>query len=56
MILFSILAVLLLAIAITVAIYVGVGALAFVAVFSDVIICGLFIWMIVRFFIKRSKK
>lgn len=56
MILFTILAITLLSIVLLVATYVGVGALAFVVTFADVIVFGLLIWLIVRFFIKRAKK
>lgn len=37
-------------------VFVAVGGAAFIAVFADVIVCGVFIGLLIRFLIKRKKK
>lgn len=34
----------------------AVGGTAFLVLFSDVIVCGFLIWLIVKFILKKTKK
>ena len=55
MVLLTILALILLILAVTVILAVSLGGATFIAVFGDVIVCAVFIVLIIRFIIKRKK-
>ena len=55
MILLTILALILLILAVTVILAVSLGGATFIIVFGDVIVCAVFIVLIIRFIIKRKK-
>ena len=55
MITFIITLITLLSLAAFAAVLIFVGGTGFVIAFSDVIVCGLIIWLIIRFIIRRRK-
>ena len=55
MVLLTILALILLILAVTVILAVSLGGATFIIVFGDVIVCAVFIVLIIRFIIKRKK-
>ena len=55
MILLTILALILLILAVTVILAVSLGGATFIIVFGDVIVCAVFIVLIIRFIIKRKR-
>lgn len=55
MLTFTMLVITLVILAIAAVLFIGIGGAALVLVFGDVILCGVIIWMIVKFFIKRRK-
>ena len=55
MILLTILALILLILAVTVILAVSLGGATFIVVFGDVIVCAVFIVLIIRFIIKRKR-
>lgn len=55
MVLLTILALILLILAVTVILAVSLGGATFIIVFGDVIVCAVFIVLIIRFIIKRKR-
>ena len=55
MVLLTILALILLILAVTVILAVSLGGATFIVVFGDVIVCAVFIVLIIRFIIKRKR-
>lgn len=55
MILFTTLALIALFAVILGIVFVAVGGAAFIAVFADIIVCGIFIGLLIRFLIKKKK-
>lgn len=55
MVLLTILALILLILAVTVILAVSLGGSMFIIVFGDVIVCAVFIVLIIRFIIKRKR-